>query len=245
MSPRDEQHLDPELIGLLALGENPGTPDELATTQRHLASCARCSAEVEELAAVTRQVRQTTGAERLVAPPALVWDAVVAEVDGAPEGSASADVVLLAPRRRVSWLTTAAAACIGLVVGGGAMFAATSGQRSTAPAPAVVASASLAPLPGSSATGNVQVVSTSSGPRVQVDVTGLAPGNGYYEVWLLDKDGKKLVALGALDGSARGSFAMPQGIAMTDYPVVDVSLQAPNGDPSHSHHSLVRGTLPT
>lgn len=241
MSPRDEQHLDPELIGLLALGENPGTPDELAATQRHLASCARCSAEVEELAAVTRQVRATTGAERLVAPPAQVWEAVRAEVDGA----ASAEVVPIATRRRVSWVTTAAAACIGLLVGGGAVYAATAGQRATVPAPAVVASASLAPLPGSTASGNVQVVSTSSGPRVQVDVTGLAPVSGYYEVWLLDKDGKKLVALGALDGSARGSFAMPQGIAMTDYPVVDVSLQAPNGDPSHSHHSLVRGTLAT
>jgi hypothetical protein len=200
---------------------------------------------VEELAAVTRQVRTVSGAELLVAPPAHVWEAIAAEVDGASATATSADVVQLAPRRRISWVSTAAAACIGLVVGGGAMYAGTSGQRTTTPAPAVVASASLAPLPGSTATGNVQVVSTSTGPRVQVDVTGLAPVNGYYEVWLLDKDGKKLVALGALDGSARGSFAMPQGIAMTDYPVVDVSLQEPNGDPSHSHHSLVRGTLPT
>jgi hypothetical protein len=244
VSPRDDLHLDPELIGLLALGESPATPDELAAPQRHLALCGQCSSEVDELAAVTRQVRQVSGgAEPMVAPPAHVWGAVVAEVDA--QATPSTDVVVLAARRRVSWVATAAAACVGLLVGGGAMYLATSPQRATTPPAAVVASASLAPLPGSTASGNVEVVSTAAGPRVQVDVTGLAPVDGYYEVWLLDRNGQKLVALGALDGSARGSFAMPQGIAMTDYPVVDVSLQAPNGDPSHSHHSLVRGTLPT
>jgi hypothetical protein len=242
VSPREHEHLDPELIGLLALGESPGSPDEVAATQHHLAACGACRSEVDELAAVVRQARQITPADALVAPPASVWDAIAAEVADPPEAAPVAEVVPLARRRRTSWVSVAAAACLGLVVGGGATYAATSSQRTNAPS-TVVAQASLAPLPGSDARGNVEVVSTSSGPRVVVDVTGLAKPEGYYEVWLLDAKGDKLVALGALDGSAKGSFAMPQGIAMTDYPVVDVSLQAPNGDPSHSHHSLVRGTL--
>lgn len=248
MSPRDDLHLDPELIGLLALGENPGTPEQIATTRRHLSSCGQCSNEAEQLAAVARHARQITPADSLVAAPDHVWDAIAAQVAPSAAPAALAEVAPLPPRRRASWVATAAAACVGLVVGAGATHLAASGQSAAAPgpaAPAVVAAASLAPLPGSRAQGNVRVVSTAGGPRVVVDVTGLAPVDGYYEVWLLDRKGDKLVALGALDGSAMGSFAMPRGIAMADYPVVDVSLQSPNGDPSHSHHSLARATLPT
>ena len=36
---------------------------------------------------------------------------------------------------------------------------------------------------------------------------------------------------------------MPPGVSMTDFPVVDVSLEPSDGDPGHSHNSLVRGTL--
>lgn len=242
MSPRDDGHLDPELLALLALGETPGTPEETAEAQRHLARCGHCSSELDELSTVARRARQVTPSDRLVEPPASVWAGIAAELSPSTPG-------MPAPRRatgarRASWLSLAAAACVGLLVGGGAVYAATSSVR-PAPAPSVVATASLAPLPGSTAQGRVEVVSTSSGPRVVVDVSGLAKSDGYYEVWLLDRAGDKLVALGALDGSARGSFAMPQGIAMTDYPVVDVSLQPPDGNPQHSHHSLVRGTLQT
>jgi anti-sigma-K factor RskA len=106
-----------------------------------------------------------------------------------------------------------------------------------------VASAELAPLSGSSARGMVQVVSTGSGDRVDVDVSGLAAADGFYEVWLLDKDGTKLIALGVLDGDSRGEFAMPPGVSMTDYPIVDVSLEPSDGNPGHSHDSLVRGSL--
>ena len=125
------------------------------------------------------------------------------------------------------------------------MYAATAGARTpvVAAAAPVLAQASLAPLPGSSASGRVEVVQTSAGPQVQVDVSGLAPKDGYYEVWLLDKDGKKLVALGALNGASKGSFDMPSGISMNDYPVVDVSFEPPDGNPGHSHLSQVRGTL--
>jgi anti-sigma factor RsiW len=244
VSPRDDLHLDPELIALLALGELPGTPEEVGEARRHLAECGQCASEVDELGAVARQARLVTEADALVEPPAAVWDAIAAEV--ASPAPATSSVVPLAPRRRTSWLSLAAAACVGLVVGGGAVLAATSGQREPVPvaAPSVLATAALTPLEGSKATGSVEVVSTSSGPRVLVDVTGLAQADGFYEVWLLDKKGDKLVALGALDGSAKGSFAMPPGVAMTDFPIVDVSLEPSDGDPGHSHHSLVRGTLP-
>lgn len=247
MSPRDttphSSHLDPEVLALLALGETPGTADHFITAQRHLESCADCRADLESLSAVSVAARRITADDALVPPPASVWQAVTEELAG-PAPVTLAPVTPL--RRRTSWVSVAAAACVGLLVGSGVMYAATSGQRASVvvPAPTVVAEAALAPLGASQAKGSVEVVSTSSGDQVLVDVSGLAKPDGFYEVWLLDRKGEKLVALGALDGTDKGTFAMPPGVAMSDYPVVDVSLEPADGNPGHSHHSLVRGTLP-
>ena len=144
MSPRDDLHLDPELMALLALGETPGTPDEIAAARAHLAACGACAAEVDELAAIARQARQVTPADALVPAPPAVWDAIAAETGMVAATAADAttlgDVVPMR-RRRTSWLQLAAAACVGLIVGGGAVFAATSGSRAPAPvaAPSVLA----------------------------------------------------------------------------------------------------------
>ena len=242
MSPRDTAprsgHLDPEVIALLALGESPGTGDDFIGAQRHLQSCDDCRHEVEAFSAVAATARTITPHDALVAPPASVWAAIDSELQ------APVHTLPVAQRsRRSSWFSLAAAACVGLLLGSGAMYAVTSSQRTTV-APTIVAEASLSPLPGSQASGNVEVVSTSSGAQVLVDVSGLAKPDGFYEVWLLDRKGEKLIALGVLDGTDKGTFAMPPGVAMSDYPVVDVSLEPSDGNPEHSHHSLVRGTLP-
>jgi hypothetical protein len=243
VSPRDTAprsgHLDPEVIALLALGESPGTGDDFIGAQRHLQSCDACRHEVEAFSAVASTARTITPDDALVAPPASVWAAIAGEL----QEPAPALPVELRSRRRSSWLSLAAAACVGLLLGSGVMYAATSGQRTTV-APTIVAEASLSPLPGSQASGNVEVVSTSGGAQVLVDVSGLAKPDGFYEVWLLDRKGEKLIALGVLDNTDKGTFAMPPGVAMSDYPVVDVSLEPSDGNPEHSHHSLVRGTLP-
>ena len=246
MSPRDTTpysgHLDPELLALLALGESPGTGDDFIGAQRHLEACEACRHHLEALSSVASTARTITAEDTLVAPPDSVWSGISAEL-AAPAPTLPAGVVALSARRRTSWVAVAAAACIGIVVGSGVMYAATSSQRATV-AQTVVAEASLSPLPGSKATGSVEVVSTSTGSQVVVDVSGLAAPDGFYEVWLLDAKGEKLIALGVLDSSDKGTFAMPPGVAMSDYPVVDVSLEPSDGNPAHSHHSLVRGTLP-
>jgi anti-sigma-K factor RskA len=241
VSPREDLHLDDELIALLALGERPGTPETNAATDRHLAVCGRCRSEVDELAAVARTARATEGDGPLVEPPPAVWESITREL-GAEQPAATVVSLEATRARRRPWLQVAAAACVGAVVGGAVMYAATSAQRSTTPT-TVVAAASLEPLAGSTARGSVQVVSTEAGAKVAVDVSGLARPDGFYEVWLLDKEGTKLIALGVLDGTDKGEFAMPPGVSMTDFPVVDVSLEPSDGDPNHSHQSLVRGTL--
>lgn len=241
MSPREDLHLDSELIALRALGERPGTPEENAAADRHLADCGLCRSEVDELAAIARTARRTEDDGPIVEPPPAVWESIARELGSEKPAPVVVSLDERRPRRRM-WLPVAAAACAGAVIGGAVMYGATSAQRSTTPT-TVVAAAALEPLAGSTARGSVQVVSTGSGAKVAVDVSGLATPDGFYEVWLLDKEGTKLIALGVLDGTDKGEFAMPPGVSMADFPVVDVSLEPSDGDPGHSKKSLVRGTL--
>jgi hypothetical protein len=93
----------------------------------------------------------------------------------------------------------------------------------------------------------------SEGPeeRMQVSLTGVddLAGGDYLQVWLLDPVAARLVALGGLspvpgeDGSYRGTFTIPAGIPLAEYPVVDVSAERWDGDPGHSTLSVLRGDL--
>jgi len=81
-------HPSPDLLALLALGEEAGTPEERA----HVESCAECRAEIADLArpvAAGRGAR--AGDSGLVSPPDRVWQSVRAELGfGAePEREAS------------------------------------------------------------------------------------------------------------------------------------------------------------
>jgi hypothetical protein len=70
-------HPSPDVLALLALGEQAGTPDE----QAHVESCHQCRTEVADLAravAAGRGVRSGDGV--LVTPPDRVWDAIRTEL---------------------------------------------------------------------------------------------------------------------------------------------------------------------
>ena len=63
-------------------------------------------------------------------------------------------------------------------------------------------------------------------------------------MWLLGADGKRLVSLGLLDGTT-ARFPLPPEVDLSQFPVVDVSLEPADGNPAHSGDSIVRGTLQT
>jgi anti-sigma-K factor RskA len=67
---------------------------------------------------------------------------------------------------------------------------------------------------------------------------------GFYEVWLLARNGVSMISLGALGPSHTGNFTMPPGVDLQNYSRIDVSLQPFNGSTLHSRTSVVRGTLP-
>ena len=70
-------HVDPEVLALIALGEEAGTPDALA----HLAQCPHCTGELRALASVVHLARQAPDTDGLVSPPAALWSRIAAHPD--------------------------------------------------------------------------------------------------------------------------------------------------------------------
>jgi hypothetical protein len=69
-------HLNPDLLALLALGEDPASHEERA----HIESCAECQAEIDGLARAVMAGRSGHADDALVSPPDRVWHAVRAEL---------------------------------------------------------------------------------------------------------------------------------------------------------------------
>ncbi|KQR17584.1 anti-sigma factor [Cellulomonas sp. Leaf334] len=251
--PFDESHVDDDLLALLALGETAGTTADLA----HVEECERCADELASLTDVVGLARSGGADIALVAPAPQVWDRVAAELGlagaaGSPVASPApvtpalssedgvAPVVSLDSRRPRAGRWIAAAAAVGLVLGGGATW-----WVANRPDPVtVIASAVLEPLPGWDATGSAVVETLSDGSRVLVVDLDQSESSedGFREVWLLKPDVSGLVSVGTLAG-ASGRFDLPAGLDLDQFSVVDVSEEQFDGDPAHSGDSIVRGPL--
>jgi len=132
------------------------------------------------------------------------------------------------------WLATAAAA---VLVVFGAVWA-----LNRPPQPQELAAARLAPLAQHSAEGSAKVVAAADGSRSLEVSLDKDEAKGYQEVWLIAPDLSKLVSLGVMN-STSGTFQVPAGLDLSQYPVVDVSDEPMDGNPAHSSVSIARGTL--
>jgi Anti-sigma-K factor rskA len=254
-------HTDPEILALRALGETAGTADDA----EHAVSCAHCQAELARLTEVVRLARDVDPGETLQAPPPQVWDRIAAATGvsvplgkpslngsslngstlngSAPAKEPAAPQRAARPRRRLAGALAAVAA--GLVIGiGGTIGVA---QVVTSPPAHVVARIELSPLPQfpqwQGTTGTAVMRATAS--QQQLVVTLRAPARpGFYEVWLLARDGVSMISLGDLSADHTGTFTMPPGVDLRDYSRIDISLQPFNGNTQHSKASVVRGSLP-
>ena len=235
------RHVDSETLALIALGEPAGDVDERA----HLAECTQCHDDVASLSATVSVARSVTRDDAVVPAPPQVWEAVRTELGLSaglePDGRAAARVPSTRGRGRWStpWIATAAAA--GVVVGGVGGTVLTGNLAE--PATTVVAQATLDPLPGWEATGAAVVEETDDGIReLVVSFEGGDDVGGYREVWLIDSEVTRLVSLGVLVGST-GRFTLPPGVDLVEFPVVDISDEPFDGDPTHSGDSILRGLL--
>ncbi|MDA8367887.1 MAG: anti-sigma factor [Actinomycetota bacterium] len=263
--PGGHDHEPPDLAGLVAgeLGR-----DETLATARHLRGCAGCMGELIDVIVAHGALRSSARVTRLLggrsqggtwagggpvpAGRALAGGTggdVPADHAGLPplrdavrsEGSADGALAAGRRRRRMWRGATGAAAAILVVVG--TTLGVVASRHGPAPAP--VASAALRPLEApASATGSVAVYASGSTRSLAVDARNL-PGPGpqsFYEVWLLDPATQKMLPMGVLSPSGRGEYSVSSSI-MGGYSVVDVSLQANNGDPAHSKTSVLRAYL--
>jgi anti-sigma-K factor RskA len=259
-------HLDEELLAQWALdGDGPD-----AAAADHLQRCERCRDSLTELRAIAGVRGQLPRLER---PPADLWQRIGAELDlqAKPPGSsraqrsaASADQQAPTPddgnhaersgaatplrRAPAKWRSRglAVAASVAAVLGIGAgvigTLLVTSDDNQPPPAEAVI---QLQPLAGKSGDGSADLIRGDAGSELKVAAAGLDDSQGFYEVWLINEDGKRMVSLGVLNPRTGGTFQIPADITEQGYRIVDVSLEPDDGNPEHSHDSIIRGTLPS
>lgn len=247
------QHCTPEQLALAALREPLPSSDAA-----HLDACGACRAEVASLqrARDVLAVPQLAAPGAAVSPPPAVWEAIAAATgvsaapraagatltaappqddDGRPEGT----VVPLRSRRRRPLLLAVAALVAGAVVGAGAVAVV---QRQGDDAEAVTTVA-LDPLPDADASGVADVVLREDGSwALQLELDAPALQGSYYEVWLIDRSVAGMYSLGVVTPGTQ-TVELPDGVALAEYPLVDVSVEPLDGDPTHSGVSVARGDL--
>lgn len=107
----------------------------------------------------------------------------------------------------------------------------------------LLVSGELAALTEDGTEGRAEVVEVNGQQRLRVELADRPdPGDGYLEVWLLRPDVSGMVTLGVLAGET-GEFALPTGLDVGEFAVVDISREHVDGDPGHGGDSLIRGEV--
>jgi hypothetical protein len=239
-------HVDLDDLADLVL-EPGATPDSV---REHVESCAECTDRLSALF----DVRRLASGEPLVAPPARVREQVLAQVgentEDAPARSAplcvaSSTTQAARPRHRVPMWAAGLAAGVALVAGlGVGRLTVDDAAPPQADAPgAVVAAADLTALDSTAGRGVARAVESDDTITLRVQASELGGDEGFHEVWLINVDGKRMVALGVLADGDSGEFQVPRGLLDEGYSIVDISVEPEDGDPTHSGVSLARGEL--
>lgn len=141
------------------------------------------------------------------------------------------------PGSLTAWLGAAAAALV-LVVGGVWIV-----NQPTGPQPvATFAMDALDDRVSTSVDG--RIVDQDGTTIVEVDLSALPPleGGDFYELWLLDLEAEEIVSLGEVDPSTT-TVEVEGAIDPVDFPAIDVSVEPPDGVPTHSGDSVLRGPI--
>jgi hypothetical protein len=251
------KHLDEEALAGAALDDG----DELGPRdRRHLVRCRACAgrlAELQQVVATGRSAQPyplrpprpgllaaiqaeldrdqepgTTEVREPLPVPVFVPDAESANVSplrGSPGGRTRS-------RRHPGRWLLAAAVVVAVGVTGAVAYRQAGDD--------VLATAVLTPLPSKSGQGTAELIRSRDGQELSVTVTAPPPGDAFEELWLFDADGRGMISVGILPETGRATFPVPRVAgALNAYTVVDISLEPFDGDPAHSHNSILRGTL--
>lgn len=227
-------HISDEQFALLIL---QGPSDHESA---HLGQCADCQHQYELLGRARDVLRD--GGPMAQPPPERVWQAIAAKTDepavDIDEPAGSGSVTQLQPRRKFSGVWLAAAAAVGAV-------ATLVGSSFLSPQPdeLMLASAELEVLSGDARPAAAQIVEVDGEQVLRIENADLPQDDdSYLEVWLIDPKSSGLITVGLLEGES-GDFVLPANLSTSTFSVVDVSIEAYDGDPTHSGDSVWRGAL--
>lgn len=257
-------HVEDDLCALL-MGELDR--DRTRATAAHLRQCPQCTHELIDMtvahAAFTsamvcdpRPVTERTGSMPTLS---LATDVDVdddADVDAElQESTASVSHLQLAPpaptpdpptrptRMLVPQICTVAAGAVALVAGIWGIVATAQHAPGDSTTALLQATGPTDRATWASVT-MTQGAGGSADDELQVTPTGLGrpPGGHYYEAWLVQPSANKMVAVGMLAAQGTNQYLVPAALMHT-YSAMDVTLQADDGDPSHSSTSVLHGSL--
>lgn len=138
----------------------------------------------------------------------------------------------------------AVAAALALVLATGAALIVRSVHADVTVAEAAIANDGL-PVPVAG-TGTAVLKQRGDDQFLELDLPELDGGdpNSIYEVWMIDTDVVGMISLGNLTttgGETR--IDLPDSIDHSAFPVIDISVEPLDGDPTHSGQSVLRGVL--
>lgn len=174
------------------------------------------------------------------AEPVTAAEPVHPPTTGAGGGPAEDATVVAFPgpdQRRRRWLLPVAGVAAAALIVVGIVVANGSG---TDDEPELIASVTLDVL-GDAGSGRAELVNADGVKQIRLETADLDAGDGFLEVWVIDPSVTKLVSLGPLRPD--GIYDLPAGLDPTDFPIVDISVEPVDGDPTHSGNSVLRGQL--
>lgn len=220
-------HTDPEVLSLLALGEQVGTGED----RLHVGACPECSGELSDLHRLVSLGRSVRAESAMAVPSPDVWARIRDELDFEPALEPPAEQAPF-PHAvdRQSLLSIIKAAV---------------SEPSRGSADESVAHATLAPIESlwAGASGEAVLATDELGRRIlQVAVHANLPSSGLRQAWLVHRHDPRLKqTLGILDGPY-GVWSVDRSIDLEQYAILDISQQGAS-ETEHSGQTIVRGQL--
>jgi anti-sigma-K factor RskA len=181
-----------------------------------------------------------------IAPPTQVWHNILAELEVEVASQEAAARTQTRHPKTEYWFSStrllSIAAATLLLVGAVIAIVNVSYDDSslTEVASAVMTDEGL-PV-ATSATANARFLCADESCFVQVDLTALPDaGADDLELWVINNDVSDMHSLGTV--TSDGRFSLPQGVTADDFPIVDISIEPRDGDPTHSGQSVLRGSF--
>ena len=144
------------------------------------------------------------------------------------------------PRFSSRLLLVAAAALVAILLGGSLIIASTGGDANTVYA----ADISNTDLPEPFDGAGTVTLEIDDDPMIVIDFDTDVPTDENVEIWILRADGSEIIPVGTVEPGDT-TWDWPTGFDPAEFPLIDLSIEPDDGDPTHSGRSILRGELTT